>query len=472
MLTSHIFRAYDIRGIAGKDFDEEGAETIGKAYVTYLRKKDGIQTPRVCVGRDGRITGKSMQKAFMRGCQKAGAQVTDIGLSPSPLLFFSICEGNFDGGVNITASHNPKEYNGFKLQRKNAHAICGDEIQEIRALCEANDFSLPPHQKVASTSQGEEKGITEKKFIREYFSKIASMVDIPGNPTIVIDAGNGVTGAIAPKLFEKLGCCVIPLYCEVDGNFPNHDADPEVEENLADLKKAVLVSKADLGIAFDGDGDRLGIVDRKGKHYSADLLLLLLARDILSRHKHAKIVIDLKATQVLFDEIARLGGEGIMVQTGHSFVEEKMREVGALLGGEVSGHIFFGEDYYGFDDAFLAAAKLLEILQKSGKEIEEHLENLPNVYNTPEIKVPCPEEKKFEVIDRLVKHFVKKYGEKRCLTIDGVRIDFGEKAWGIVRASNTSPKITLRFEAQTPEKLEEIQNEVMKKLLEQPEIEK
>lgn len=459
MLKKHIFRAYDIRGIVGDDFDESGAKDIGKAYVTYLRRIDGIDTPEISVGRDGRVSGEKMQKSFIEGALEAGANVIDIGLSSSPLLFFSICSGKLDGGVNITASHNPSQYNGFKLQRNDAHAICGDEIQEIWKLCEAQDFD---------TGTGT---LTKKSFTDEYFDKIASLVTIPGKPKVVIDAGNGVTGAFAPKLFEKLGCDVVPLYCEVDGTFPNHDADPEVEENLDDLKQEVLRQGADIGIAFDGDGDRVGVVDTNGKSYSADLLLLLLSRNLLSRKKGVKVVIDLKATQVLFDEIKKLGGETFMVKTGHSFVEEKMREVGALLGGEVSGHLFFGENYYGFDDAFVAAAKLIEILQKGGKPFREHFVDLPEVYNTPEIKVACPEESKFEVIDRLVEHFVSIYGPEKCLTIDGVRIDFEPGAWGIVRASNTSPKITLRFEARTPEKLEEIKKIVMDELLQQPEVE-
>lgn len=460
MLTEHIFRAYDIRGIAGTDFNESGAESIGKAYVTYLIRNDKKQNPKICVGRDGRLSGEAMQQAFIRGAVYAGAHVVDIGLSPSPLLFFSICEGGFDGGVNITASHNPKEYNGFKLQRNDAHAICGDEIQEIWNLCQNTDFENG-------------NGTTEKRdFIAQYFQKIEAIIDIPGKPKVVMDAGNGVAGAFAPELFTRLGCEVIPLYCEVDGNFPNHDADPEVEENLADLKKMVRDEGADLGVAFDGDGDRVGFVDSEEKAYPSDLILLLLSRDLLSRHAGAKVVIDLKATQIIFDEIKNRGGEGIMVKTGHSFVEEKMREVGSLLGGEVSGHLFFGENYYGFDDALLAGAKVIEILQKSQKPLRQHFEGLPVVYNTPEIKVMCPEEHKFQVIDRLVEHFVNEYGNENCLTIDGVRIDFGNGAWGIVRASNTSPKITLRFEARTAEKLEEIKNIVLEKLYEQPEVER
>ncbi|QQS59874.1 phosphomannomutase/phosphoglucomutase [Candidatus Peregrinibacteria bacterium] len=452
MISDHIFRAYDIRGIVGEDFDANGAYSVGKAYATYLIRHDGIAKPSICVGRDGRLSGREIQKAFIEGVLSTGADVTDIEESTSPLLFFSICHGKFDGGVNITASHNPRDYNGFKLQRQHAHAICGDEILAIRDLCH-------------SDNQEEGSGNLKKDSFQDaYFEKITSLVSITGNPKIVFDAGNGITGKFAPDLFTSLGVNVRPLYCEVDGNFPHHDADPEVEENLSDLKRAVKEEGADLGVAFDGDGDRVGFVDAEGNHYSADLILLLLSRDLLQRHPKAKIVIDLKATQVLFEEIRRLGGEGIMVKTGHSFVEEKMRETHALLGGEVSGHLFFGENYYGFDDAFLAAAKVIEILQKSGKSLAEHFQGLPKVFNTPEIKVECPEEKKFLVVQKLVDFFLKTYGPEKCLTIDGIRIDFGDGAWGIVRASNTSPKITLRFEARTPEKREEIRNIVEGKL--------
>lgn len=454
MLTQHIFRAYDIRGLAYEDFDEAGAQLIGNAYVRYLQKRDGVQKPRIVIGRDGRLSSPKMQGAFIEGARLAGAEVTDIGLSTSPLLFFSTCFGDFDGGVNITASHNPKDYNGFKLQRRGSASVCGEEIQKIWQMTQTDGLVEAP-----------EKGSLETaNFLPEYTKKLSSLVQISGNPKVVIDCGNGVTGAFAEELFTQLGCTVVPLYTEVDGTFPNHDADPEVEENLADLKKAIAEHKADLGIAFDGDGDRVGVVDREGNHYSADLLLLLLSRDLLSRNPGAKVVIDLKATQVLFDEIARLGGEGIMVKTGHSFVEEKMKEVGALLGGEVSGHLFFAENYYGFDDAFLASGKLIQILEEGDKPMKEHFTDLPVVYNTPEIKVECPEERKFALVEELQQLFVQKYGEGQCLTIDGVRVDFGDGAWGILRASNTSPKIALRFEARTEEKLEEVKSEMMGEL--------
>lgn len=458
MLYPHIFRAYDIRGIYQEDLNEETANLIGKGYGTYLIRYSKVKNRplEVVVGRDNRIHSESLQKALIEGLRSVGINVTNIGLAFSPLLYFSICQGEFDGGINVTASHNPKEFNGFKLQGKDAHSICGAKIQEILKLIQSQNF---------------EKGngtIKSNDFWQDYMSKIRSITEIKGNPKIIIDAGNGVTGKFAPELFEKLGCKVTPLYCELDGSFPNHPADPEIEANLKDLKVKVLEEKADFGIAFDGDGDRTGLIDREGKHYPADLLILLLARDILSRNPGTSIVYDLKATEILKEEILKLGGKPIMSPTGHSFVEELMTQEKALLGGELSGHIFIAENYYGFDDAFLAAAKLLEILTKSGKDPQTHFADLPKTYNTPEIKLGCKEDQKFAVVAKITEYFVNKYD---CLTIDGVRIDFGEGAWGIVRASNTSPKLTLRFEAKNKEKLDEIKEEVLEHLRKYEEIE-
>lgn len=454
MLFDHIFRAYDIRGIYQEDLNETTAELIGKGYGTYLiRQNTPSNSPlergrnlEVVVGRDNRTHGESLQSALIEGIRSTGINVTNVGLAISPLLYFSICQGDFDGGINVTASHNPKEFNGFKLQGKMAHSICGDKIQEILEIIKKEDFE---------TGQG---SLSENSFFEDYLKKIKSISSISGNPKVVIDAGNGVAGKFAPELFELLGCEVIPLFCELDGTFPNHEPDPEVEANLKDLKSKVLSEKADFGIAFDGDGDRTGVVDNEGNHYPADLLILLLARDILGRHPDTSVVYDLKATEVLKEEVIKYGGKPVMSPTGHSFVEELMTETGALLGGELSGHIFIAENYYGFDDAFLAAAKILEIITKSNKPLKEHFADLPKTYNTPEIKLGCAEEVKFAVVDKITKHFVDKY---ECLTIDGVRIDFGNGAWGIVRASNTSPKLTLRFEAKSEEKLEEIKEEVL-----------
>ncbi|MBI5414146.1 phosphomannomutase/phosphoglucomutase [Candidatus Peregrinibacteria bacterium] len=460
MLSDHIFRAYDIRGIYGKDFDENGAELIGKAYAAYLQELSPNRKLKIALGRDGRKSGEILEKAFLKGVVESGIDVVQIGMVSSPLLFFAICDGKFDGGVTITASHNPQEYNGFKLQRDHAHAICGEEIQKVLQIIHEKKFHVP-----------KEKGTQSKMDFREiYFSKLRSLSNFSSEkkPKIVIDAGNGIMGNFAPDFFRNLGCEVIELYCEVDGTFPNHDADPEREENLQDLKKKVLEERADFGVAFDGDGDRVGILDDKGNHYSADLLLLLLSRDLLTRYPGASIVFDLKSTEVLSEEIQKLGGKALMCKTGHSFVEEMMEKEKALLGGEVSGHLFFAEDYYGYDDALLAAFKILTVVWNSGKKLEEHFADLRRTFITPEIKVKISEHEKFAIMKKIVQHFLTKYPD--ALTIDGIRIEFGEGAWGIIRVSNTSAYLTMRFEARSEEKLSEIQKIVFDHLEEYAEI--
>ncbi len=458
MIKDHIFRAYDIRGVVGEDFDEEGANLIGKAYASYLLRNNNLPLT-IVVGRDGRTHSPVLQKAFIEGVRDCGINVVDIGLATSPLLNFSVCFGEFDGGVNITASHNPKEFNGFKLQSKGAHAIFGDQIQEIKEIVKNGDYYL-------SERQGE---MEEKSFAQDWIKKIASLVKIEGQPKVVVDCGNGVAGAFAGSFFQEIGVEIVPLYCNVDGDFPNHEANPEEEKNLQDLKKAVKKENAIMGIAFDGDGDRVGIIDENGEYYAADLLLLLLARELLRKKHGATVVYDLKATQVLADEIEKLGGKAIPCKTGHSYIENKMLETGALLGGEVSGHMFFADDYYGFDDAFLAGAKLLEIVANKKTPLKQHFEDLPKTFVTPEIKVKIAEEHKFEIMQKIVDFFAQKYRDK-ALTIDGVKVDFEDGAWGIVRASNTSPYLTLRFEARSNEKLMEIQNEFYEHLKQYPEI--
>jgi phosphomannomutase/phosphoglucomutase len=458
MLKSHIFRAYDIRGIVDQDFDEVGAKLIGQSYALYL-KKINPKAQKIVVGRDGRTHSLKLQKAFIKGALAEGLDVTDIDLATSPLLNFAICAGNFDGGVNITASHNPQEFNGFKLQKANAHAIFGSEIEEIYQLTQTVTEKEPKANQKAQKAD----------FSDQWLDRLASLVKIPNKPKIAVDCGNGVTGAFVEQFFAKLNLEIVPLYTEVDGTFPNHEANPEEEANLEDLKKAVITNGCDLGIAFDGDGDRVGIVDHEGQSYAADLLLILLARDILSRNPGTSIVYDLKATEVLAEEIKKYGGKPILCQTGHSFVEGKMAETGALLGGEVSGHIFIAENYYGFDDAFLAAGKLIEIITSSQKTIQELLANLPETFVTPEIKVSIAEEHKFATVAKIVKHFTKEYPGK-VLTIDGARISFEKGAWGIVRASNTSPYLTTRFEARSKEKLQKIKKIVFDHLESYPEI--
>lgn len=460
-INPHIFRAYDIRGIAKSsekhpniDLTEEVAETLGACIGLYIQQKYGRN---IVVGCDNRLTSEKLKAAFIEGLRSQNGNVTDIGLSPSPLLYFAVCHYGFDGGINITASHNPKEYNGFKIVGAKGHSICGEEIQTIRNLAE----------KFQKTQQNATGNLQKKEISEDYIEFIKTIVPPQKSIKIVVDAGNGTMGKFAPKVLKSFGHTVIEQCCELDGNFPNHPANPEEYENVIDLIERVKKEKADLGIAFDGDGDRIGMVDENGHFYAADYMLLLLSRDVLARHKGAKIIYDLKSSQILAEEITKLGGVPIMAKTGHSFIEQTMKKEKALLGGEVSGHMFFAENYYGFDDAMLAALKIIEIVTHSGKKLSEHFHKLPKTFITPEIKVPCSDDKKFTIVEKIKNEFERKH---QCITIDGIRIDFGEGAWGIVRSSNTSPYLTLRFEARNEQKLREIQKIVFDALKQYPEV--
>jgi len=461
MTINHlIFRAYDIRGIAmgeNPDLTAETIKLIGKGTGTYMKRKYG--TKNMLIGRDNRLHGEELQKAFIEGIRETGIDVTDTGLITSPLLYYAVCKFGADSGVNITASHNPKEYNGVKIVGRSAHSVCGDELQEILKLIQNNDFET------------EEGRLEIKEDIFETYKKDITARIKPAKPLkVVIDAGNGTAGKFAPDLLRALGCQVTELYCDLDGNYPNHEANPEEESNMRDLGKLVIQEKADLGIGFDGDGDRAGIVDENGKHYSADFLILLLARELLSQKTGSQIVFDVKVSRILIDEIKKLGGIPIMSKTGHSFIEARMHELGAPLAGEISGHLFFGKDhydYYGFDDAFFGACKILEILSKSDKKFSQQFETLPKMFTTPEYKTSCPDDKKFQIVKELTKHFTRQYD---CITIDGVRVNFDETSWGAVRCSNTSPNLTLRFEAQTKEKLKEIKKIMADEMKKYPQV--
>lgn len=463
-LNPHIFRAYDIRGIAQPDnhrqepdLTPETIHLIGKGTGTYMKRLYG--TGNMMVGRDNRLHSPALQKAFIEGVLSTGIDVVDVGLSTSPLIYYAVCKFNMDSGVNITASHNPKEYNGVKIVGKNAHSVCGDELQEILKLIQAQNFE-----------KGEGRLTVKNDNFDVYLMDIRSRIKPAKQLKVVVDAGNGVTGKFAPDLLRGIGCEVIELYCELDGNFPNHEANPEEEKNMLDLAKSVRENKADLGIGFDGDGDRVGVVDENGKHYSADYLLLLLARELLAEKPGSQIVFDVKVSKILIDEIVRMGGIPVMNKVGHSFIEAKMHEINAPLAGEISGHMFFGRDfydYYGFDDAFLAACKIIEVLSKSDKTMSHQFDGLPQMQTTPEYKARCPDDKKFDIVKNLTDHFTRTH---QCITLDGVRVNFDETAWGAVRCSNTSPNLTLRFEAQTEEKLAEIQRLMVEQLKKYPEV--
>ncbi|MBU1992770.1 phosphomannomutase/phosphoglucomutase [Patescibacteria group bacterium] len=451
-MNPEIFRAYDIRGIAGKDLTEESIYKIGRAAGTYMIRKYGRN---LVVGRDNRTHGEKLQKSFIIGLIESGCNVTNINLATSPMIYWTVCKYEFDGGMNITASHNPKEYNGIKVVAKNAHSVCGDELREILRIALSEDF---------------EEGVgnlEEREIASGYNLELLSKIFLQRPLKIVVDAGNGTTGAFAPELFRAAGCEVHELYCDLDGTFPNHEANPESAENLADLSAKVAEIGADLGIGFDGDGDRVGIVDEKGKHYSADYLLILLARDLLTRHPGETIIFDTKTSKIVENDIRNRGGEPLRYKTGHSFIETKMKEIGSLLAGECSGHMFIGENYYGFDDAFLATLKILEIISRSDKAFSEHFQDLETLITTPEIKLACPDNKKFEVVKKLVADFQR---DHKTLTIDGAFVEFDDKNWGAVRCSNTTPCLTLRFEAETEEKLAEMKHTFAQKLVKHPEI--
>ena len=456
MVDQNIFRAYDIRGIAmgaAATLTPDVAELIGKAAGTYLLRKGFNQ---MVVGRDGRVTSPELQKRFIGGALSVGMNVTNIGLAVSPMLYFATCVEGYDCGVNITASHNPKEYNGFKIVGDGAKSICGDELQIIYKMIENEDFA-------------DGNGIyTEQDVWPEYKSKLLSQVKIERPLKVVFDAANGVAGAFIKDLFDSAGVGGTYLFTEVDGDFPNHEANPEIVENVQDIIAKVAEIGADLGVGYDGDGDRIGIVDENGKFYSADLLLLLLSRDLLKRQPGAKIVFDTKCSRVLENDIKARGGVPLRSATGHSFIEARMHQEGALLGGEISGHMFFGENYYGFDDSFLATLKFLEILSNADMPFSALFADVPQVFNTPEIKLPCPDDRKFEIVREVTQWFLD--NDYDCLTMDGVFVSLDDSTWGAVRCSNTSPNLTLRFEADTEEKLQGVRDLFRGVLAKYPEL--
>lgn len=457
----HIFRAYDIRGIAaGADAEitENMAFDLGRAFVTELKKESKIKTDlRLVVGHDNRLTGEKLSAALIRGLTEAGAEVHDIGFATSPYLYFSVCVGGFDGGINVTGSHNPAEYNGFKLVRQEAIPLAGAEILSLRDCIEREAWGTKQNTGT----------VRRADFRAEYFQKLKELAPLKRKLKVVLDCGNGTAGYFAPNFFRELGAEVVELYCDPDGNFPNHLPNPEEVESLRDLQKKVIEVNADLGLAFDGDGDRVGVVDEQGVIILPDRLILLLARDLLSRRPGAEIIFDVKCSNVLANEIEKAGGKTLRWKTGHSFIKQKMRETGALLAGEVSGHIFFGENYYGVDDGLLAAAKVVSILAVGGRRLSEYFVDLPKAFITPEIKVPVADTVKFEVMKSIKMRLLKNYAGD---TLDGIRMNFGQTAWGLVRPSNTSPYLSLRFEAESEERLVEIQKLIYEELVRYSEI--
>jgi phosphomannomutase/phosphoglucomutase len=450
VINPNIFREYDIRGIAEKELTNETIELIGKAFGTYLNRK-GLK--KITIGRDVRLSSERIKDAFVKGITATGCNVIDIGEVPTPVLYFSIVHLKADGGVMITGSHNPIEFNGLKMS-EGISSVYGKEIQKLREIIEQNDFV---------TGQGK---VEQKNLFSDYTNTIKSKIKLDRKLKIVVDAGNGTAGVVAPQLWRDLGCDVTCLYCEPDGHFPNHLPDPTVPKYVKDLQKKVIETGADVGIGYDGDSDRLGAIDEKGRMIFADRLIALFSRDVLKRNPGAKIVFDVKCSQALPEYIQKYGGTPLMWKTGHSLLKAKMKEEHSPFAGEMSGHIFFADDYFGFDDAIYSSGRLLEIISKSEKKLSELIDEIPYFISTPEIRVDCSDDAKFDVVADIAKSFKKQY---ETIDIDGARVLFGD-GWGLVRASNTQPVLVLRFEAKTEQRLKDIKDIFKKKMREYPAI--
>lgn len=437
-LSPTIFKAYDVRGVVPKTLDEEVAEALGRAFGTLARRA-GEQA--VAVGRDGRLSGPSLSAALIRGLAATGVDVVDVGMVTTPMLYFA-ANTLANSGIQVTGSHNPKDYNGFKMVLA-GRAIYGDDIQSLRRIIEGKEYA-----------QADKPGnIRNVDILAPYRDRIVGDVKLARPLKIVVDSGNGVAGASAPGIFRAIGCEVIELYSEVDGDFPNHHPDPSKPENLRDLIAKLKETGADLGLAFDGDGDRLGIITRDGNNIYPDRQMMLFAQDVLSRVPGAPILFDVKCTQRLGPAIAAAGGKPMMYKTGHSLIKARMKEVDAPLGGEMSGHIFFKERWFGFDDGTYAGARLLEILSRH-PDPSAVLDALPTSFSTPELNVQCEEGEPHRIVDQLVKEA--RFPDAQVSTIDGLRVDWPD-GFGLIRASNTTPVLVLRFEGHTEEAMHRIE---------------
>lgn len=465
-IDPRIFRAYDIRGRSGEQITEEAARLIGGAFGEEVKKRSGKKNPEIVVGRDARLSSPGLLDALKNGLRIADCNVLDMGETPSPLNYFTICRLGLDGGAQVTASHNPGHDNGIKLQLKDAEAFAGKDLQRLREWIEQHvDSNKMP---ASNLQRANEQTIDAVPPYLDHLSKMFG--PIGKGLTVAIDCGNGIAGPVYVQALKNTGAKVIELFTKPDGNFPNHPADPSKHTTLKDLQETVIKEKAHFGFAFDGDGDRLGVVDERGAIKTADEILLLLAKDLLGRHPSSSIVFTVSNSSILETEIKKFGGKPVMCTVGHSFVEHAMREHGAKLGGEQSGHFFCEEDYYGFDDALVAALRVLKIFSQRptpDAQFSSLFSDVPKTYPSPERRPLCPDDRKGEVIKAITAHFQKTYPVN---TLDGARIDFGEGAWAGIRQSNTSPCISICMEARTPEKLREIEQSILRLLRSFPEF--
>ena len=443
-LDPTIFREYDIRGLAWENLDPQVCTVLGAAFGTMLGADIGA---KVVVGRDGRLSSPDLGRALISGLLGSGCDVADMGVVTTPMVYFAVKHSQAAGGIAVTASHNPPEYNGLKL-RRNDVPFSGEEIQNLRRLAETGPFS-----------QGKGRLSQDHRMKDAYLEAVKDRVQVAKGSKLVIDAGNGAAGMVAPGLFRQLGCEVVELYCDLNGRFPHHLPDPSEEANLQDLVAAVKKEGADLGFAYDGDGDRVAMVTDSGEILAGDLVLALIAGEMLKREP-GTVVFDLLSSQALIDVIERQGGVAWMAPTGYTRVMEAMKSSGALIGGEASGHIFFRDDLFDFDDGLFASAKALEVVSRTGRRLSELAAEIPRYYAAPEIKLPCADEHKFAVLDRIREHFGQFF---QMVDLDGLRIQF-DGGWASVRASHTTPNIAVVAEASSPERLEQIRGRVMDEL--------
>lgn len=445
-MNPRVFREYDIRGVAERDFPEAFVAELGDALAAHFVDRGAR---RVTVGRDARVSSPRIHRVMLDRLTAGGLDVVDIGIVHTPGLYFSVFHLAADGGVMITASHNPGDDNGFKIVRGRT-TIYGDEIQELRRRIE----SARAGAKRPAATRGK---VEQREVLADYVSYIVENLSLgERRPSVVVDAGNGTGGLSCVPLLERLGCDVEAIFCEPDGRFPNHHPDPTVPENLAALIERVQSGTAEVGIALDGDADRIGVVDRRGRIVWGDQLVILFARDILKHRPGATFVSEVKCSQALYDDIAKHGGRAIMWKVGHSLIKAKMKEEHAVLAGEMSGHMFFADRYFGFDDAVYAAARLIELLSQSDATLSDLVDTLPVLHNTPEIRLDCPDDAKFEVVRKLSAHFRARYP---VVDVDGVRVQM-PGGWGLLRASNTGPVLVMRCEADSAARLAEIRAEL------------
>jgi phosphomannomutase/phosphoglucomutase len=437
-----IFRAYDIRGKVGPQITVEVAEALGRAFGTYVQDHEGGS--EIVVGRDNRASGPELKDALTIGLLSTGCTVYDIGMTTSPGLYFAVGHWGIAGGINVTGSHNPPDENGFKLVGRGNRPIAGDEIQDMKAVLDAGKFRA---------GRGR---VVERDHKPEYFAHLKASTKLSRRFRVAVDTGNGVAGLYAPPLLRDIGCEVVEIHTELDNTYPNHLPDPQMPENVVCLQQKVRESGVDIGLAFDGDGDRLGVIDERGERHEAEYVLMLLARGLLKSQPKSKIIVDVKTAQPVMDDIASNGGEVVVSRTGHSFIKLKMREEHAPLAGEASGHLFYADNFYS-DDALFAACKLLTYLSQSDKPFSAHLEGIPRWFTSPELRVPCPDETKWDVVAGVAADLRKRHN---AIELDGIRATFPD-GWALVRASNTGPNLTVRFEAKTQAALDAIDAEVM-----------